>query len=261
MAEHLNLYRRALYYDIALERDVSREVDFVIAAFHHYCSGGLGSVLELACGPGYHARSLALHGVQATGLDLSQEMLDLAAAKAAGEGLDITWVKADMRSFQLETHVDMAICMFDGFDALLTNQDLIQHFRTVAQNLNPGGLYLIDLTHPRQCDYNHYGDFRYSGERDGVKVEIRWATNDPRFDLVSAIARADIEIHINDHGKQSVITDSAVERLVLPQEFILLAQLSEALEVVGWHGDYDLTQPLDHTAGSQRMISILRKPG
>jgi SAM-dependent methyltransferase len=261
MAEHLNLYRRALYYDIALERDVSREAGFVIATFRHYTGGGLGSVLELACGPGYHARALAARGVQTVGLDLSQEMLDLAAEKATAEGLDITWIKADMRSFLLKTPVDMAICMFDGIDALLTNQDLIQNFRTVAGNLNPGGLYLIDLTHPRECDYNHYGDFRYSGERDGVKVEILWATNNPQFDLVSAVARTDIEIRVNEHGEESVITDSAVERLVLPQELILLAGLSGVLEVVGWHDDYDLTQPLDHSPGSQRMISVLQKPG
>lgn len=221
----------------------------------------MGSVLELACGPGYHARALAARGVQTVGLDMSQEMLELAGEKATAEGLDITCVKADMRSFQLETPVDMVICMFDGIDALLTNQDLIQNFRTVAGNLNPGGLYLIDLTHPRECDYNHYGDFRYSGERDGLKVEILWATNNPRFDLVSAVAPADIEIRVNDHGEKSLLTDSAFERLVLPQELILLAQLSEALKVMGWHGDYDLTQPLDHTPGSQRMICILQKPG
>ncbi|HZD55159.1 MAG TPA: class I SAM-dependent methyltransferase [Anaerolineales bacterium] len=261
MAEHLNLYRRALYYDIALQRDVSREVGFLTAAYRHYTAGELGSVLELACGPGYHARAFAARGVRAAGLDLSREMLDLAGEKANAEGLDITWIKADMRSFRLENPVDMVICMFDGIDALLTNQDLIQNFRTVADNLNPGGLYLIDLTHPRECDYNHYGDFRYSGERDGVKVEILWATNNPQFDLVSAVARTDIEIRVNYHGKESLITDSAVERLLLPQEIILLAQLSEALQVVGWHGDYDLAQPLDHTPGSQRMICILQKPG
>jgi len=54
MAEHLNLYQRARYYDIIFDRDVSREVEFIQRAFQRYAGRpGPGSVLDLACGPGW----------------------------------------------------------------------------------------------------------------------------------------------------------------------------------------------------------------
>lgn len=259
MAEHANLYRRAFYYDIALERDVSTEADFVIQAYRHYVGKELRSVLDLACGPGYHARALATRGIRATGVDLSKEMLELAERKSREEALNIRWVNADMRSFRLKNPVDMAICMFDSFDALLTNADILQNFRCIAENINPDGLYLIDLTHLREVDYNHYGEFRYCGERNGTRVEIIWATNNPQYDLVTGIAPVEIEIHVEDNGEKFVIHDTAKERLVDPLELTLLAELSGVFQVAGWHGDYRLDQPLDHSPDSQRMICALQK--
>lgn len=39
MAEHNNLYQNVVYYDVIFERDVCREVDFILAAYHHYTEG------------------------------------------------------------------------------------------------------------------------------------------------------------------------------------------------------------------------------
>lgn len=261
MAEHHNLYQRAVYYDIALARDVSREVNFIRQAYRHYTGRELRAALDLACGPGYHARTLAAQGVRAVGLDIRQEMLDLAREKAAAQGLSVTWLQGDMRAFRLDRPVDMALCMFDGLDALLSNADLLANFRTVSENLTPGGLYLIDLTHPRDCSYRDYGNYRYAGEGDGVQVEILWAVSPPEFDVAAGTVRVAVEMHVNDHGEEQVIADSAVERLLDPQELVLLAQLSGCFEATGWHGDYALSQPLDNSPSSTRMIGILRKKG
>lgn len=261
MAEYHKLYQRARYYDIALARDVRREVDFITEAYGYYHGGRLNSILEIACGPGYHAREMARRGVHAIGLDLEAEMIQFAAAQALSEGLKVEWVVSDMRQFQLNTPVEMAICMFDGLDALTENEDLIRHFRAVSENLLPGGLYLIDLTHPREADYAHYAGFRYEGESDGVRVEIIWGINQPRYDLVSGVARSEIEIHIYERGRETVIRDEANERLLFPQEINLLACLSGKMQVIAWHGDYDLRQPLDYSESSKRMIGILQRIG
>jgi hypothetical protein len=151
--------------------------------------------------------------------------------------------------------------MFDGLDALLTTEDLITHLRAVAQNLHPDGIYIIDLTHPRECSFQKYGTFRYHGKRDGMEAEIRWATNHPRFDLVTGVADTELEMHVTDHGREIVVKDRARERLLLPQEIGLLAEQSGVLRVVGWHGDYDVRQPLDHSEASRRMIAVLQRAG
>lgn len=260
MAEHKTLYERAVYYDVVFDRDVSREVDFLLGLYRrHTGRRAPGSVLDLACGPGYHAAAFARRGVPAVGLDLSPAMLQLAAEKVAGEDLPVTWLEADLRSFRLPRPADLAFIMFDGIDALLTDDDLLRHLDTLADNLSSGGLYVIDLTHPRECSYGHYTKFRYEGERKGLRVEIRWAVNDPQYDLVTGVAHAALEMHVWDHGKEILIQDEADERLLLPGEIRLLARLSGRWEVVAWHGDYDLAQPLDYSPRSRRMIAVLRK--
>ncbi len=259
MAEFHKLYQQARYYDIALARDVSREVDFIIDAFAYYHGGRLNSVLEIACGPGYHARELARRGVQAKGLDLESEMIQYASERANAEGLKVDWIVSDMRRFRLDEPVEMAICMFDGLDALTDDEALIEHFCVVSENLLPAGLYLIDLTHPREADYAYYSAFKYEGERDGMRVEIIWGTNQPQFDLVTGVARCKIKVNIYEGDKHQVIREEASERLLFPKEINLLARLSSKLQVIGWHGDYDLKQPLDYSEASRRIIGVLKK--
>jgi hypothetical protein len=186
-------------------------------------------------------------------------MIALAQCKDAAEGVQATWIEADMRHIHLNQPVDVAFCMFDGLDALLSNADLIQHFRAIEASLIDGGIYLVDLTHPRECSFWHYTPFYYAGGRDGVSVEIQWATNNPRYDLATSVAYVELEMRVNDHGQIQVVRDSAKERLLLPQEICLLAELSGALRVAGWHGDFDLAQPLDDSPASRRMIAILQK--
>ncbi len=261
MAEHQILYQRAFYYDILFDRDVRHEVDFMVDLFQRHTGRALSSVVEIACGPGYHAREFARRGILATGLDLRPEMVAFAQDKDAAEGLELDWVIDDMRNFHLETPVDMAFIVFDGIDALLANDDLVRHLQAVAANLAPEGLYLIDLTHPRDCNYEAYGSYRYTGERDGTTVELLWATNQPHFDRITGIASVDVEMRVGlPGGERLIITDTATERMLMPQEIILLADQSGVMKVVDWYGDFDRRIPLD-APQARRMISLLQKRG
>ncbi len=259
MAEHLNLYQRAMYYDIVFDRDVSRETVFIGDVYQRYTGRELESVLDIACGPGYHARDFARRGVRSVGLDLREEMIDFAKAKDAEENVAIEWLAADMRDFSLSQPVDVAFIVFDGIDALQTNLDLVAHFRAVASNLTERGLYLIDLTHPRDCSYESYGQFRYAGSRQGTSVEINWAVNQPKFDWVTGLANVDVEMRITPPGgDEFIIRDTATERMLMPQEFYLLAELSGMLEVAGWYGDFDLDVSTNDLE-ARRMIIVMQK--
>jgi SAM-dependent methyltransferase len=260
MAEFNNLYQRAVYYDVVFKRDVMPEIDFIKEVYCQHHGRPPRALLDLACGPGYHARAFARQGGRAVGLDLREEMLHFAAEQAAAEGVtSVEWVAADMRSLELDAPVDVALNAFDGIDCLTSNEDLIAHFRAIAANLTPGGLYLIDVTHPRLTDFSCYQPVIFAGSRDGIDVEIRWATNQPVFDPVTHIADTELELHIQDHGKQFVIKDTARERLVSGQEITLLSMLAGGLTPVAWYGAYDLNQPLQQSPDAPRMIAVLQK--
>ncbi len=259
MAEHNAFYQKVAYYDIVFDRNVSKEVDFLLAVYQKQVGKPAKSTLDVACGPAYHARELARRGLRSIGMDLRPEMVDYARQRAVAEGLQVELLAADMRHFHLKRPVDLAFIAFDGIDALAENRDLVSHLQAMAANLTSRGVYIIDVTHPRDNSLTHYGKFHYKGRRNGTSVDVRWATNKPHVDLLSGVADTEIEIRVNENGKQSVIKDRARERVLSAQEIVLLAQLSKKLSVVDWFGDYDIKQPLDDTSASHRMIAVLQK--
>ncbi len=259
MAEHRGLYRRADYYDIVFEGNVSAEVEFAAALYRLHAGRPVGSVLELACGPGYHARALARRGVRAVGLDLSLEMIALAGEKAAADGVSVEWLIGDMREFALAAPVDMAICMLDGIDCLLTDEEIVRHFRAVGANLSPGGVYMIELSHPRDCSAEHYGRFLYEGERNGCRVTIDWANIEPAPHPAERVVVAEVVMRVRDNGTEERFVDRAYERFLTAEDIVRLARTSGALEVCGWYGDFDVDQPFDDSGSSRRMIVVLKK--
>jgi hypothetical protein len=117
----------------------------------------------------------------------------------------------------------------------------------------------VDNTHPRDSSPWRYGSHRYAGERDGIGVSIEWGVNGPAIDAAAQTADTEMRITVTEGGITHQLTDRARERFLHPQEIAALAELSGALEVVAFHGDYDLDVPFDLSPRAQRMIVVLRK--
>ncbi len=259
MAEFNQVYARASYYDIAFRRNIDPEVSFIMDEYRRLNGRPLASVLEIACGPGYHVCAFVKKGVRAIGLDLMPEMIDFARLEAKAQGLEAEWIAADMRGFSLAKPVDAIITMYDSIDCLATGDDLVDHFRTVAANLTPGGIYLFEVTHPRDCSMWNYGSYKYEGERDGTKVEIIWAVNNPEPDPITQIAEVETILRVTENGKVTDYRDRARERFTLPQEFMALIKLAGGLDVVDVYGDFVQGLRMDNSPASRRMIFVLRK--
>ena len=259
VAQHNHIYKRAVYYDIVFDRDVSGQIEFARAAYRHLHGGDLGSLLDICCGPGYHARAGARAGLRAVGLDLRPEMTVFAAEAAARDGVSVDWVVGDMRDFALSQPVDLALCVYDGIDALLTHDDLTSHFRAVAANLTPRGLYAIECIHPRECSYYRYGVHRHRGERDGTSVDIVIGDNNPVFDPVNGTARVRLDLHVRRNGSTRTFSEEATEHVYSAPEIQLVADRSGALDIVGWYGEMDLDQPFDNSPQAKSMVVILQK--
>jgi SAM-dependent methyltransferase len=258
MAEYNELYARARYYDIALGRDVGREVDFVADLFRALTGRPLGSVLEIACGPGYHTRAFARRGIAATGLDLRPEMVKFAQVRAEDDGVAARWIAADMRDFALPAPIDAVITMYDALDCLLDQDDVIAHFRNVAANLVPDGLYLLEFTHPHDTGFAEYGSFRYEGERDGAGVVVEWATNSPSYHPLTMVADVEVVMRVTENGQERTFVDHASERMFTAPEIAALARLSGVLTLDRAFGDFDLGRPLDDGPPPRRMVLALR---
>lgn len=257
MAELNKVYSLAQLYDIAFGRSISREIDFLLALFRREAGRDATSLVDIACGPGYHARAAALRGIAATGVDLRQEMVDFARDEAEKEGARATWIAADMRAMALAKPVDIALTSYDSLDCLLTDEEILAHFRNVAANLAPDGLYVFEMTHPRDCSPFAYGGHRYAGTRDGTEVAIEWV--DARPDLVAQVTEVKIKVTVKRNGAEEVLYDTAKERFCTAREYLGLARQSGALAPVGFWGDFADGQMFDSSPRSRRMIGVFRK--
>ena len=257
MAEHKEIYQRAVYYDIVFDRDVSREVAFMQAALRKFAGRELTSMIDIACGPGYHARACARQGLRAVGLDLRPEMLSFAQKQAPDAPVE--WFLGNMCEFHLSAPVDMAVCVYDSIDAMITDDMMVAHFQAIAANLTPGGLYLIECIHPRDCSPAHYGVHRHRGSRNGVLVECLIGINRPEFDPVTGVGEVEFLMRIHEKGQVTAISERSNERLNAPRDLAYLTEKSGALKVAGWFGDFNLDQPLDNSPKSQSMIALLQK--
>jgi SAM-dependent methyltransferase len=260
MAELNEIYRRAKYYDVAFARDIGREVQFIRDLHQQRAGRPLASLLEIACGPGYHARAFAGLGIKTWGLDLRPEMIDYARDLAKADGVEVGWSASDMRSFTLPQPVDVIATLYDSLDCLLTNEEILDHFRRVGANLVPGGYYLVEMTHPRDCSPYNYGSHQYRGERDGMRVVIEWAVNGgPKVDPFRQVVEVETALRVNENGEEHVFYDRAKERFANPQEYRMLADVSGALRLVATYGDFKLDQPLDNSPEARRMILIFER--
>jgi SAM-dependent methyltransferase len=95
--------------------------------------------LDVACGTGKSTVPLARLGYDATGCDLSPEMV-----RIARERLDGGAFVADMRSLPEAGPFDLVTCLDDSINYLLSEGDLRRALRSIAAQLRPGGQLVFD---------------------------------------------------------------------------------------------------------------------
>ncbi len=94
---------------------------------------------------------LARHGFKMTGIDLSEEMLDLCRKEIAREpenvqGL-INLVQSDVVGFELGREFDFIIFEDDGFQYLLSGEDQLRCLQSVRSYLKPDGRFFLAFSH------------------------------------------------------------------------------------------------------------------
>ena len=159
----------AEYYD-RLMSDVRYDewASFYEMVFHKYCTEQPTLVLDLGCGTGRLTCELSGRGYDMIGVDLSEDMLAQAAARAGAEGgQSILFLQQDMQSIELYGTVDAMICSLDGINYLRGGEPLLRCFCGVANYLNPGGIFIFDVN--TVYKYTHIlANQIYTQEAEGV---------------------------------------------------------------------------------------------
>lgn len=136
----------AEFYD-QLTTDVPyiRWADYLEKQFARHKSP-VHSIVELGCGTGTLAAILAERGYQVTAVDLSPDMLSVAAEKC--DGLDVQLVCQDMSKLSLPVEADAVICCLDSLNYVTRPTHVQRTFQRVLRALKPGGLFIFDVKTP-----------------------------------------------------------------------------------------------------------------
>ena len=130
-------------------------------------------MLDVACGTGRHALEFSSRGYGVVGIDLSQEMIDMARRKSQGRP-GVTFHRMDMRAISFRQQFDLAYLWFNTFPLLVTNQDAISTLEGINKALVKGGVFVFQ--YGNAWPWERVDSFRKPaefGHRDG---KIRFLT-------------------------------------------------------------------------------------
>lgn len=120
-----------------------------------------GLVLELGCGTGSITRRLAAKGFDMIGIDISEEMLEIAReieynrdfdcsedfieANELQERSSILYLQQDMREFELYGTVSAVVSICDSMNYITSEEDLLKVLQLVNNYLDGGGIFIFDM--------------------------------------------------------------------------------------------------------------------
>lgn len=243
----------ALYTDLSpwydrfcQDVDYPAQAAFAARVFATFAHTDGRAHLDLACGTGQHLHHLQAHGFTATGLDYSQAMLDLAAARCPGA----TWIRADLATFTTDRRYDLITCFLYSIHYSHPRAALHDTLRRAWQALAPGGVLLFDLV-----------DAAGIGSRDAVTHATE---DDARVTFRSGWRRAGpetLDLHVSiertDHAGTQRWTDChAMTAISIDEVRDAMAALGFEVTVL----ERDVERLAEWQGGSYNVMMVGAKP-
>ena len=239
----------AKYYDALMSGvDYEKWADFYVACFDKF-GDGVKKVVDIGCGTGNITVPLASRGYVMTGVDLSAEMLALAAKKAEENGLKIRYAEQDMAALDTGDAADAVCCSLDGINYLLGTDKLRSCFFHVSRTLSDGGLFIFDVnTLFKYKSILKSDSFVYETE----DLFLCWQSF---FNEKSGICDYYLTFFSESGGVWRRLDEEQRQRSYSPKTIKKL--LAEAgFSVVGTYADTDFSEVLPD---SERMFFVCRK--
>lgn len=145
-----NYYNNFSYYydDLTKNVDYKKRASYFHEIIKKFNGNTLGILLDLACGTGSISEEMAKLGYDVIGTDISEGMLNIALDKKFDSGLNIQYLKQDMRNLDMFGTIDNTLCVLDSLNHLPTLEDIKQTFSKVSLFAEPNGLFIFDMNTP-----------------------------------------------------------------------------------------------------------------
>ena len=144
------------YKNLAVSYDrLTNDVDYrAVVDFYHEILLLEGvkprTAVDLACGTGSVSLLLAQRGYQVTGVDMSEDMLTVAADKAQALEDRPVFACQKLQELRLPRGVDLAVCGLDSMNYITDPVDCETAIKRIYKALNPGGIFIFDVNTPEK---------------------------------------------------------------------------------------------------------------
>ena len=212
-------------------------------------------LLDVGCGTGKSFLPLLQRGYEVVACDLSPSMVE-AARHAVTPPLTAEIVVADMRALPRLGRFDLATCLDDALNYVLSDAELDAAFEGIARNLRPGGLFAFDL--------NTLGTYRRYFARDMISeaedTVFCWRGDGDPEPAPGTRSSARIEIFARDSGGWQRSTTTHVQRHHPPA---LVRRLLDqnGFDLLLVHGQIDATRIDSHADDEhhKKLLHLARK--
>ncbi|WP_026829028.1 class I SAM-dependent DNA methyltransferase [Exiguobacterium artemiae] len=206
-------------------------------------------IADIGCGTGTATLLLADH-YEVTGVDLSEEMLEIAQEKAMETNRHVDFWVQDMRELELPDSVDAITILCDSLNYLQTESDVKQTFDSAARLLTDGGKLLFDVHSPYKMETLFNGKTYATHAEQSSYI---WFA-DPGEDPLSVVHELTFFIEGED-GRYDRVDETHHQRTYPPEQYI--TWLREAgFRVCAVTGDFTSDAP---TETAERIFFVAEK--
>ncbi|UCE05739.1 MAG: class I SAM-dependent methyltransferase [bacterium] len=197
-----------LYLNIFNYEQDAEFVDSILKKYH------ITEFLELGCGSGHLAQILVKKGYKITGVDLYEEMLQIARKRLP----EVEFVQQDIRTLKFDRKFDAIIAMGRMYTYMTTNDDVEQSIGSIANCLNPGGIFLFDNFSAPHFIKNFEENKEMNQEVDLGDRKIKRISK-KTWNLKHGVTfNWPAKYYIEEKGRTQEIDDQSVLRTFFPEE-------------------------------------------
>lgn len=178
------------HYDLVYaDKPYAAEAAFVLERLEQRLGRRPRTLLDIACGSGRHAAEFARAGIEVTGVDINEQLLELARERSPGA----EFVRQDMTTLDLaEARFEAGTCLFDSIGYPQHNEPVIATLDSARRHLTGDGILAVEfLNAPAMIMHSApLRVRRWETPEGGELVRI----SETRLDLEAQVMHVDYEL-------------------------------------------------------------------
>lgn len=209
------------------------------------------NILELACGTGNITIPLAKKNYDIAGIDISDEMLNVARVKAEKQNIELVLLEQDIADLDFDvTNLDCVLCACDGFNYITYDEDLQSVFSKTYELLKEEGIFIFDISSFYKLS-TILGDNMYGENRENLSY--MWQNY---FDDEQNLVEMELTFFVADKdGKYDKYEEIHLQRAYTEEEIIKILNKA-GFSKIKVYGDFTFESPSED---SERIFFICRK--